>query len=63
MQTTLRHLHNVSCPFRYLQISTGNSLKMRLCQHPSIDMYTNQNFLINHIFPNPLMFLQGVYVY
>ena len=28
----------------------GNSLKMRLCQHPSIEMYTNQNFLdITHL--------------
>ena len=44
IQTTLRHLHDVSSPFRYLQISTRNSLKMRFCQHPSIEMYTNQNF-------------------
>ena len=44
IRTTLRHLHDVSSPFRYLQISTGNSLKMRFCQHPSIEMYTNQNF-------------------
>ena len=44
IRTTLRHLHDVSSPFRYLQISTRNSLKMRFCQHPSIEMYTNQNF-------------------
>ena len=32
---------------------------MRLCQHPSIEMYTNQNFWILRICRNRLMFLQG----
>ena len=67
IRTRLRHLHDVSSPFRYLQISTGNSLKMRFCQHPSIEMsiemYTNQNFLIFRICRNRLMFLQGVIDY
>ena len=34
-------------------------MKMRFYQHPSIEMYTNQNFWINRKCPKQLIFLQG----